>query len=127
MTLSWKISTIALILLASVFVLLSGREYIHMLSVASEIRRVEGEKADLEGEKSVSLQLIQDLSSTYYVEKEGRTKQGLAAPGETVVVVTNTREHSADNVDFAAQKASNPRLWFLYFFRKDLLPDSIGL
>jgi cell division protein FtsB len=98
-----------------------GREYIGNLQVEHEIAMLEQERERLEAQQLDALNLIDELSSEYYLEKEGRTKHGLAKDGETLVVVTQDEEQEAD-VEFLEEDSfaqmKNPQRWYIYFFDK---------
>ncbi|KKW28784.1 MAG: hypothetical protein UY72_C0062G0005 [Candidatus Uhrbacteria bacterium GW2011_GWD2_52_7] len=96
-----------------------GREYLRNLEIEQEIARMEAENDRLESDRLEAMQLISDLSSTYYLESEARTKRGLGEPGETMIVV------QGDDDDSGAQDAArelgqadipNPLRWFYFFF-----------
>lgn len=98
-----------------------GREYIGNIQVEHEIATLEQERERLETQQLDSLNLIDELSSEYYLEKEGRTKHGLAKNGETLVVIQQEEE---DEIDFEVSEddylaeIKNPERWFYYFFDK---------
>src|SRR3989339_2042442 len=77
-----------------------GREYLRNLEIEQEIARMEAENDRLESDRLEAMQLISDLSSTYYLESEARTKRGLGEPGETMIVV------QGDDDDSGAQDAA---------------------
>src|SRR3989339_224791 len=64
-----------------------GREYLRNLEIEQEIARMEAENDRLESDRLEAMQLISDLSSTYYLESEARTKRGHGEAGETMIVL----------------------------------------
>lgn len=95
-----------------------GREYLRNLEIEREIARMQEENARLEEQRLQSMQLIEELSSTYYLESEARKKRGMGEDGETLIVV-----QGADQVDDSIAKdvqigddVPNPLRWFYYFF-----------
>lgn len=113
---------LALLMLAVVFFFVSlafGREYIGNKQVQREIQSLEAERARLEQQKDQTMKLIQELSSEYYLEREGRLKHGLAKSGETMVVVEdeeNRVDHELALGEEVAVPVSYPMRWFYYIF-----------
>ena len=104
----------------ALFVLLGmgfGREYLRNLEIEREIARMQDENARLEDERLESMQLIEELSSTYYLESEARKKRGMGKEGETLVVVqgVDASDDSATEVQ-AGDDVPNTLRWFYYFF-----------
>lgn len=95
-----------------------GREYLRNLEIEREIARMQEENARLEEQRLQSMQLIEELSSTYYLESEARKKRGMGKDGETLIVVQGADQES-DAVAAKAQVGDdvpNPLRWFYYFF-----------
>ncbi len=122
-----KTSKIGWIIVANVvmlfFLLLGfGREYVSNIQIEREIKEREAERDQLLDEQSDTLQLIDQLSSEYYLEKEARLKHGLGKTGETVIVVqdgTNSIAYADPNqfeTDNENDELENPTKWFFYFF-----------
>lgn len=99
-----------------------GREYVGNLQIRREIAELERQQQTLQGENLAAIDLIDQLSSEYYLERQAREKQGLARPGETLIIVkedlAQPRGTSAvENME--APQVSNPQAWFYYFFVKE--------
>lgn len=121
---SSKIGLAVVVSVVIVFFLIIGfgREYLSNLQVEREIQELEDERAALQDEKLSTLQLIDDLSSEYYLEKQARTKQGLARSGEKLLIVKDDDTNiliGAIGVEedlFSLESISNPIKWYYYFF-----------
>jgi cell division protein FtsB len=116
-----SIMLVGSVLLAAAFMVGFGREYLRNRSIEREIAGLQSENSRLEGKKLEFLSLIDDLSSEYYLEEQSRTKQGMAKPGETLILV-DTGEYDAKPagaVKGASDELSglsNPSKWLYYFF-----------
>lgn len=114
---------IAIVLNLVIFAILGlgfGREYLRNREIEQEIARMESENARLEADRLAAVNLINDLSSTYYLEGEARTKRGMGESGETMIIVKNDAA-SAENGGDAHEEtndadAPNPLHWLYYFF-----------
>lgn len=95
-----------------------GREYVGNAQIDREIRALEEEKARLEDEQLGTLDLIQELSSEQYLEKEARIKHNLAEEGETLVVIQDDEPVGAIDETIFEEKEiiPNPKAWYFYFF-----------
>lgn len=104
-----------------------GREYVGNIQVEREIQQLEAEKSRLEQDKLNTLNLIEDLSSEEYLEREARTKHGLAEPGETLVVIQDPDENitgiDASLFEDEAPPVPNAKRWFYYFFDREAYSD----
>ena len=108
------------IALAVFLIVAFGREYVGNMQIRYEIRQQEKLRTDLEAQRLSTLDLIDSLSNEYYLEKEGRLKQGLVVPGEEVIVVTDSSpEEKETETEFgitALEEVSNAKRWYYYFF-----------
>jgi cell division protein FtsB len=94
-----------------------GREYLRNLEIEQEIARMQDENARLEDERLQSMQLIDELSSTYYLESEARKKRGMGKDGETLVVVQGVDTTDEDTTEIqTGDDVPNSLRWFYYFF-----------
>jgi cell division protein FtsB len=97
-----------------------GREYVSNMQIEREIARFENERNRLEQDNLSLNNLISNLSSEYFLEKEGRTKHGLGEQGETLLVIKEDELPltGVENTALIEQstKRSNPQKWFHYFF-----------
>lgn len=121
---SSKMTVFVLLTILVLLFIAFGREYIGNLQVRYEINASQKEYERVALKKMETQRLIEDLSSEYFVEKEGRTKHGLARPGENVIVV-------ADGIDLEQEVAEVrygiasleavplPERWFYYFFLRE--------
>lgn len=96
-----------------------GREYVRNRQIENEIAALQAEHDQLEDGRLASLELIGDLSSEYYLEREARMKRGLGEPGETLVVVDLKDQLKPEGEVLGATADDglrNPARWFYYFF-----------
>lgn len=96
-----------------------GREYVGNLQIEREIARLEAERAELEAEQLETIELIDDLSSEYALERQARTKFGLGESGETLIVVQDPEiddETSSSAGDEYLTESTNLMRWYYYFF-----------
>lgn len=126
------VGLIASIVLASLFIVGFGREYLRNKQIEREIAALKGENERLEGKRLGFLDLISDLSSEYYLEGQSRTKEGLAKPGETLVVIDDSALHDAPEgavlgVSTEAEGVSNVERWMYYFFDRERFSELSGL
>lgn len=111
----------ATVLIAVVAIGAFGREYLREKEIERDIAMLEGENQRLEGKRLEFLDLIDRLSSEYYLEGQARTKEGLAKPGETLLVV-DTGKAAAEptgsvlGATDSLEGETNPAKWFYYFF-----------
>lgn len=115
---------IAVMVNVAIFALLGlgfGREYLRNLEIEREIARMEQENDRLEADRLAAVELIETLSSTYYLEGEARTKRNMGLPGETMIVMQSARaaEPGDETVAQASEEILNPLRWFYYFFDPD--------
>lgn len=102
-----------------------GKEYVGNIQVEREIAQLQDERSRLESDQLDTLNLISDLSSEYYLEQEGRTKQGLGREGETLVIIQGEPDSSGNGDDletlgsYSLDSLGNPARWFFYFFAND--------
>ncbi len=93
-----------------------AEEYLRNREIEAEIARMNAENASLEENRLASLQLIDKLSSAYYVEGEAR-QSGMGKDGEQLVILEN---HSTSTLDVAPvvnhDDIPNPLRWYYYFF-----------
>jgi cell division protein FtsB len=123
-TIAW--TTIAAVLFAGATFLAFGQEYLRNREIAAEIAAVQAENERLTGERLASVDLLNELSSTYWLETQAR-RQGLAKPGESVIIIP-----AEDQTDLApatpppTAPMSNPEKW-LWTFLKPALRTSDSL
>ena len=100
------------------------KELIRKIQIHRQIEELEGEIASLESHNSELNDMIAYFNSSSFQDKEARTKLGLAAPGETMVVLPDTTDSSTITIDSDTRTASsasdertNPQKWQDYFFK----------
>ena len=100
------------------------KELIRKVQIHRQIAQLEAEIASLESHNSELNDMIDYFNSSSFQDKEARTKLGLAAPGETMVVLPDTTDSStiATSEDSRAAASaedgrSNLQKWQDYFFK----------
>ncbi len=117
---------IAVVVNVALFLLIGfgfTEEYLRNREIEQEIARMNAENIALEEKRLASLQLIETLSSAYYVEGEAR-QSGMGKPGEQLVIVENlstSTQGDARVVDHS--DVPNPLRWFYYFFDRVRFDD----
>lgn len=98
-----------------------GREYLRNLEIERSISMMESDGEHLQTKKLEALSVIESLSSEYYLEQEGRTKHGLAKPGEELVIIhtAQAEERGEGGDEVATSGQSNVWRWYQYFFDRD--------
>ena len=105
------------------------RESYRGWKVDGEIQALQAQADVLEGRNAKLRQLASALQSDDRMEVEARTRLGMQAPGEHVVILSGLEAtstwQSSLALDVMAQaptiERSNPQKWFDYFFRPDHL------
>lgn len=98
------------------------KEVIRKIQIRQQITELETEIASLETHNTELNQMIQYFNSSSFQEKEARTKLGLTAAGETMVVLPNNSTGQPNGVDQAVDsrinqdQRSNLAKWQAYFF-----------
>lgn len=99
------------------------KEIIRKIQIHRQIEALETEIASLETHNSELNQLIQYFNSSSFQEKEARTKLGLSAVGETMVVLPEAESTAAgqttnfiDGRSTDIDQRSNIQKWQDYFF-----------
>ena len=105
-----------LVVLLVVFLIAFGREYVGNIQVQHYIEDLQEQKLEQESEQLETMALIQELSSEYFLESEGRIKQGLGQEGETVIVIQNNGNSDGQDKDEVDDGMTNVARWFYYFF-----------
>lgn len=99
-----------------------GKEIIRRQDVQSEVSRLEQQIIQLEQQNIQLAQVLKEMTSDNFQEKEARLKLDLQKPGETVVLIPQTTAEGKIEVEvkkeFEAQvaRSSNAEKWWLYFF-----------
>lgn len=118
-TIAW--TTIAAVVFAGAAFLAFGQEYLRNREIAREIATLEADNERLMGQRLNSLQLLDELSSTYWLEAQAR-RQGLAKPGERVVIVPTDSLQAAQQAEVAMEEPmSNAEKWLWRFLAPERL------
>jgi cell division protein FtsB len=117
-----KVSTFFVVGVVVLFLLCLGfgREYLRNREIERNIYDLQVQNDELSSKQLAALSVIQSLSSEYYLEGEGRTKHGLAKPGEEEIVIQQP-ELVANEIDDNRDEvldAGNFVRWYYYFFNK---------
>jgi len=114
--------------LLSFFIMAFGREYVGNLQVEHEIEALQQQKQDQEQLHLETSSLIDQLSSEYFLEHEGRVKQGLGREGETVIVIEDDLGSSLSDkeTDLQDDNMTNVTRWFYYFFSHDVFDGLVS-
>ncbi|MDP2631441.1 MAG: septum formation initiator family protein [Candidatus Uhrbacteria bacterium] len=126
----FKLFVVLNVVILFFLILAFGREYVGNMQVEWEIASLEAEQTSLENEQLDTMNLINQLSSEYYLENEARIKHGLGREGETLVLIEDLEyvdEVPAGQDDFldtlAPGGVGNPARWFYYFFNKSTFDE----
>ena len=99
------------------------KEIIRKIQIHRQIETLEEQIASLEEHNSELNQMIQYFNSSSFQEKEARTKLGLSAVGETMVVLpdgaatgSEATTQATDGRSTDQAKRSNIQKWQDYFF-----------
>lgn len=102
------------------------KELMRQMEINQEITSLNDEITTLEGRNAELGRLIERLNSDVWQEKEARLKLGLQKEGEKVVALplpsTPEKEETAQTLSETTPLASNPSLWFAYFFESSSFP-----
>lgn len=99
------------------------KEIIRKIQIHQQIEALEGEIAGLEAHNTELNQMIQYFNSSSFQEKEARTKLGLSAVGETMVVLPDqtstatTAGTTGDSRSTDQDNRSTIQKWQDYFFQ----------
>lgn len=110
----WFVVILAILL--AFFLFAFGREYVSNVQVRHYIEDLEEQREQQETQQLETMTLIQQLSSEYFLEYEGRMKQGLGGAGETVIVIQEDKEADMDLAQQHNTGITNVTRWFYYFF-----------
>lgn len=116
-----KATLIILIVIALLVAFAYGRAFYRDYQVKQEISRLKGEVSQLEQRKIESMELLEYVASSNYVEEQARTQLNMKKKGEKVIVVdqsdteTNSKSRSKES-----DQVSNPVKWWYYFINKDI-------
>lgn len=113
---------LVIILFVSIFMILDySRAYYQDYKIKQEIKSLEEEFARLQKNKLESLDLLEYVSDSDFVEEKAREELNLKKPGENVLIIK--REDPADTGSYQEQseeKKSNPKRWLNYFLKNSV-------
>ncbi len=99
------------------------KELIRKIQIHRQIEDLETEIASLEAHNGDLNQMVAYFNSSSFQEKEARTKLGLSAPGEPMVVlpddaaVTLAADGTAIDTRSTVDQCTNTQKWQDYFFK----------
>jgi cell division protein FtsB len=111
-------------ILAFLLALGIGREYTARLQVQYELTKLTEERDRLIERQAESIDLIDELSSEYYLERQAREVYGLAEPGERVIVLPS--DHSARDYENPYEELSIPMKWMYKLFAPELFEEIVA-
>ncbi len=104
-----------------------GEEYLRNKEIEAQIAEMQQENAKLDADRLASLQLIDTLSSSYYVEGEAR-KNGMGKEGEQLIIVEGqSAANSEPQTAASTDDIPNPLRWYDYFFDHEAFAQLGGL
>lgn len=114
-----------------VFFVISGARAIYQnYQINQEINQLKIETERLQAKKLETLNLLNYVQSSTFVEDKARAELNLLKPGEKMAIVQSSK-NSRVTPSFSGQEKinlvqstpalSNPAKWWRYFFQKDLL------
>ncbi len=113
---SFRVATVLPVIIFALVAFGFAEEYVRNNDIEAQIERMQAENAALEADRLASLQLIDTLSSTYYVEGEAR-KSGMGKEGEQLIIVSDSRQDAEKtSVAVLHSDVPNPVRWYEYFF-----------
>lgn len=108
-------------ILAFLLALGIGREYTARLQVQYELQKLTEERDRLIERQAASLDLIDELASEFYLERQAREVYGLAEPGERVIVLPSGG--IAAEKDNPYEELSIPMKWMYKLFAPELFEE----
>jgi cell division protein FtsB len=98
------------------------RSYYSGYKINQEIESLKSEIESLERKKLESMEILNYVMSSDFVEEKARTELNMKKEGENVIVFKNDNGYTSKNGSMVAstgQKISNPIKWWYYFTNKD--------
>lgn len=102
-----------------------ARAYYQDYKIKQEIENLQNDVSSLKKKKINTIDILQYVSSSAYVEDQARTELNMKKPGESVVFVNNAVENTKNNAvnsmdSGGGQLISNRLKWLYYFIHKPL-------
>jgi len=97
------------------------KEIVRRRSVQSEIGRLELQIDQLEKQNIRLADVLKDMTTDNYAEKEARKKLDLQRPGETVILLPNLDTNELvvtqnSESETHSPQSTNPEKWWTFFF-----------
>ena len=102
------------------------RSYYSGYKVNQEIANLEKEIRTLEHKKIESMEILNYVMSSGFVEEKARTELNMKKEGENVLVFKNENSYLDREIsknESTGQKISNPLKWLYYFTNKEYVPN----
>ncbi len=96
-----------------------GRSYYSGYKINKEIETLQSEIQSLENKKLESMEILEYVMSSGFVEEKARTELNMKKEGEKLIVFKNDNVYGGDGQiepeDGSGQKMSNALKWWYYF------------
>ena len=111
---------LVILLLVAIFTAVAyGRAYYRDYQIRKEIIDLQNEVKKLEAKKIETMEVLQYVKSTNFIEEKARTELNLVKPGEKMIIITSGTQSndssSFKNWDYK-QDVPNPVKWWRFFF-----------
>jgi len=100
------------------------KELVRRQQIEKEVSTLKKEIASLEKNRLELTDLAQYFNSQAYKEEQAREKLGLAKPGETALIMPDTKNEALEpqgdvttTTTATSKLSSNPQKWWDYFFK----------
>jgi len=107
-------------LLVAIFTAVAyGRAYYRDYQIRKEIIDLQNEVKKLEAKKIETMEVLQYVKSTNFIEEKARTELNLVKPGEKMIVITSGTQPEASSSSKSwnyKQDVPNPVKWWRFFF-----------
>lgn len=103
---------------AFLFAIGYARAYYQDYKVKQQINALQKDLEKLENKKLESLQILQYVMSTDFVEEKARTELNMQKPGEHVVIFptqSGDMKRAGEAGSVSGQRIGNPLKWWYYF------------
>ncbi len=111
----------ALFVLCFLVLFAYARAYYADYQVGQQIKRLQEETKALQAKKIETLELLNHVKSSAFVEEQARENLNLVKPGENMVIITSPQKVRGQAVEYVVQPdeplVSNPKQWWNYFFK----------
>ncbi len=108
------------LLVVAIFVAVAYcRAYYRDYQVRQEIARLQDEVKKLESKKIETMEILQYVKSSSFIEEKARTELNLIKPGEKMAIVASGTKSESGELGKAKDYSSdlpNPTKWWRFFF-----------